>query len=125
MEYQEFYNRTISVLSVGTVLQNPGGGTTEIIAYTGNNITYKRGNSKIRVSMIDLYGAYNSFCGKTVSSSDLRKHAPRVFDSKKSGHSCNCTTLFMILRAIGIIATIEGKGKRGNPFRVTIPATCK
>ena len=70
---------------------------------------------------VTLYAAYTTFRGKTVSSTDLREYAPQVFDSKRSGHSCNCTLLFMVLKMIGAITTIEGKGVRGNPFRVTIP----
>lgn len=125
MKYQEFYLQTISKLPVGTTLQNPGGGTSKITKYTNTHMVYKRGRSDIRVSMADLHAAYRTFLGKTVSSTDLREYAPRVFDSKRSGHSCNCTLLFMVLDEIGIVSTIDGDGKSGNPFRVTIPLPAK
>ena len=121
MKYWEFYQRLVSSLPVGTVLRNPGRGTSEIVSYTDTQIVYKRGNSRIYVSIMDLYDAYERFRGKTVNSTGLRNYAPQVFDSTMGGHSCNCTFLFMVLRAIGTIARIEGEGKRGSPFRAVIP----
>jgi hypothetical protein len=120
VNYRQFYQRITSSVPVGTILQNPGDGTTEIKSSTEKNLTYKRGNSNISVAMRDLYDAYRHFQGTTVSSSDLRRFAPSVFDSKQSGHSWNCTVLFMLLREAGIVARIQGKGQKGSPFRVYI-----
>jgi len=104
------------------VLKNPGGGTTTIIGYDKTYLTYIRGRSKFRVSIIDLYKAYKTFYGTQVSSIDLKRINPKVFDSRAPhfGHSCNCTTLFMLLKDIGLVKKIHGKGVRGNPFFVDI-----
>jgi hypothetical protein len=122
VNYRQFYQRITSSVPVGTVLRNPGGGTTEIKTYTEKNLTYKRGKSNMSVAMRDLYDTYRHFQGTTVSSPDLRRFAPSVFDSKQSGHSCNCTVLFMLLRETGIVARIQGRGIRGSPFQVYIPS---
>ena len=58
--------------------------------------------------------------GEGLAPSDLVIFKPTVFDSKQSGHSCNCTFLFQILKEMGIVDEIEGEGKRGNPFYVII-----
>ena len=97
MDSTTFYRRFVASLPSGTILQNPGGGTTEIIDYAANDrLVYQRGQSRIYVSIRDLYAAYRSFSGQTVSSTDLREYAPDVFDSKRGGHSCNCTVLFTV-----------------------------
>jgi hypothetical protein len=103
------------------VLPNPGGGNTVIVSYTDHNIVYQRGNSRICVAFKDLYEAYKMFRGGILDSTKLREYKPWVFDSKRGGHSCNCTFLFMVLRAIGVVDTIAGAGKKGDPFWVKIP----
>jgi len=121
MDYQAFYYRLVAALPVGAVLQNPGGGTTEIVAHTGTGkLVYQRGRSRFYVPILDLYAAYRRFQEQTVSSTDLRGFAPEVFDSRYGGHSCNCTLLFLALRAMGLVDTIEGAGKRGDPYRVDL-----
>jgi hypothetical protein len=121
MRYCDFRHKIMETLPVGTVLVNPGGGTSTIVSYTEHNIAYQRGNSKIYVAFEDLYDAYNAFKGGTLDSSTLRGHNPQVFDSKQGGHSCNCTFLFTVLKAIRVVDRTEGTGKRGAPFRVTLP----
>ncbi len=120
-DYQSFHEKMRAALPIGKKLDNPGGGTSEIQSFTHSHIVYKRGNSKIRVSLRDLFAVYEMYAGKTVSSSDLHKYAPQVFDSKQSGHSCNCTFFFMALEEMGIINGIRGNGKRGDPFWTRIP----
>ena len=120
MQYAEFRQRVMSALPPRTVLQNPGGGTTTIISYTDTQIVYLRGRSRMYVSMADLYGALRQFRGTLVTSSDLKEYAPHVFASTRGSHSCNCTVFFMALRAIGLATKIEGRGRRGSPFQVTI-----
>jgi len=121
MDYQAFHYRLVAALPTGAVLQNPGGGTTEIIAYTANGkLVYQRGRSRIYVSILDLYAAYRRFREQMFSSTDLRGFAPKVYDSRHGGHSCNCTLLFLALRAMGLVDTIEGAGKRGDPYRVDL-----
>lgn len=122
MEYHEFYQRLIRVFPVGASIANPGGGDTTIVSYTSTQMAYKRGKSIMRVSIVDLYDTYQKYRGKTVTTNDLRGYAPHIYDSKESGHSCNCTVLFMALKAMGIVTRIRGEGAAGNPFWVAIPA---
>lgn len=121
MEFHDFRRKLVQSLPVGAVLRNPGGGTSTIVSHTPRNVAYRRGKSRIYVGLRDLYGAYEAFRGGTVDSSDLRAFKPQVFDSKQSGHSCNCTFLFMALKAMGIVERIDGAGRSGSPFRVKIP----
>ena len=86
-------------------------------------IMYRRGNSRIRVQLADLYRAYNRFKGRKVSSIDLRRFAPSVFDStaRPAGHSCNCTFLFHLLQRLELtVGLLDGRGVRGSPFSVVI-----
>lgn len=122
MQYNEFRRRIMETLPVNTTLPNPGGGDSEILSYTSRNIGYQRGKSTIRVAFEDLYRAYTMFQGEIVDSTQLKRYNPKVFDSKKSGHSCNCSFFYLLLKAIGIVDKIEGAGKRGSPFRVRIPS---
>ncbi len=121
MKRSEFTQSIMETIPVGKVMNNPGGGTSTIVAYSQNNITYLRGHSKIVVSFDDLYDAFQAFCGDVVDSSMLKHYKPRVFDSRRGGHSCNSTFFFMVLQELGIIKSIKGKGRRGDPFRIYIP----
>lgn len=104
------------------MVDNPGGGTSRIVAYSDTNVSYIRGSSRIAVAFTDLYAAYSSFKGKHVSSSDLRAFRPSVFDSaaRRAGHSCNCTFLFCILNELNLSGPISGSGVRGNPYSVVV-----
>lgn len=123
MEFPTFVSLVKSKLPQGTVLQNPGGGTTTIKDYNGDVLVYRRRNSDFRVALRALYGAFITFQGGRLSSAQLRDFAPHVFDSKGKppGHSCNCTLLYMLLREIGTVERIRGAGVRGAPFYVDIP----
>ena|SRR4030066_497356 len=105
---------------VGIILPNPWDGDTTIISITDSKICYRRGKSKIYVDLNHLYDAFNKFYRKKVSSIDLRSFNSAVFDSYQNGHSWNCTFFFLILKEIGAVKTIEGEGKRGNPFYVAL-----
>ncbi|MEZ5825462.1 MAG: hypothetical protein R3C97_12225 [Geminicoccaceae bacterium] len=61
--------------------------------------------------------------GKRVTSADLRRWRPDVFDSSRGGHSCNTTFLFMILQKAGLASEIRGAGKAGSPFWIDIHDT--
>jgi hypothetical protein len=106
--------------AVGDMFNNPGGGTSIIISLNQNNICYRRKNSKITVSLLELYNAYQAFKGMRCSSTDLKAYNPGVFDSKFGGHSCNCTFLFMILERMKLSSAIQGRGVSGDPFYVDI-----
>jgi hypothetical protein len=122
MEYRQFYQKIKLALPEGTILENPGSGTTTIMSYTDSNLVYKRGNSLISVAITHLFQAYKEFRGRDVNSTDLRKFAPRVFNSEANGQSSNCTLFFMILKMTGIVDRIKGEGRRGSPYWVTIPS---
>jgi hypothetical protein len=97
------------------------GGTTEILNYTANGrLVYRRGRSRMYVSLRDLYAAWQQFHGQRVSSADLRGFAPELFDSRTGGRSCNCTVLFLALRKMGLKDRIEGTGRRGDPYCVDL-----
>jgi hypothetical protein len=121
MDFKTFKLLVMGSIPVGTVLQNPGGGTSIIASYSDSGISYKRKNSTIRVSFRDLFDAYSHFRGQEVSSSDLKKYKLSVYDSTKGGHSCNCTFLFMVLCHLPLVVGIEGNGKKGCPFFINIP----
>ena len=122
MNLGQFKKQIESSTPEGTILENPGGGTSEIIRVTNTKISYKRGSSTIKVSFDDLHTAYVRFTGRTVTSSELKKFAPNIFDStaRPAGHSCNCTFLFLLLSRIHAGGKIQGAGIRGNPFALAI-----
>jgi hypothetical protein len=50
MDSTTFYRRFVASLRPGTMLQNPGGGTTEIIDYAANDrLVYQRSSTRIKV----------------------------------------------------------------------------
>jgi hypothetical protein len=123
MEYATFKTSFEQAVPAGTVLPNPGGGTSSVLSYSFDHVYYRRGNSKIRASVRDFYLAYEKYSGRNLSSSDLREFNPSVFDSqaRPAGHSCNCTFLFLALERMGLVAAIHGSGVRGSPFNVDLP----
>ena len=121
MDFKTFRLLVKGIIPVGTVLQNPGGGTSIIVSYSDSEIYYKRRNSTINVSFSDLFDVYDNFKGKKVSTNDLKPYKPSTFDSKKGGHGCNCTFLFMVLCRLPLVIGIEGTGKKGSPFSINIP----
>ena len=122
MDRRKFAGKVRQNLPVGTIMKNPGRGTSEVTSYTDTKIAYRRGNSTMYVSLEDLYLAYKKFQGQYVTASDLKSYKPRVFDSsaRPAGHSCNCTFLFLLLNRLGLAGDIQGAGKRGNPFGIRI-----
>lgn len=123
MDFVIFKVKIQESVPVGTVFDNPGGGTSEVISLSDSKISYRRGNATIYVSLQDLFNAYAAFCGRRVSSPELKQSAPSVFDSqaRPAGHDCNATFLFLVLRQIGIVCDIKGSGVRGDPYYVDIP----
>lgn len=123
MNFNTFETKVKAAFPVGTVLQNPGGGTSTIKSYSYGKISYERGSSSINVSLQDLFDTYDHFAGQQVSSNDLKLYKPSIYDSKASpaGHDCNCTLLFMILCRLPLVIEVQGQGKRESPFSVYIP----
>ncbi len=122
MKSSEFNELIEASIPVGTILENPGKGTSEISGYSDKNISYIRRKSTIRVAFKDLFNAYSHFRGQQVSSSMLKDFESKVFDSnaRPAGHSCNCTFFFLILVRLNLAGKIEGKGVTRNPFFVNI-----
>ena len=123
MTEQEFIRAAKAALPKGYTFENPGGGTSQITGVGGKAITYRRRNSEIRVLWTDLYRAFDRFRGQRVTSTDLRRFAPAVFDSKArpAGHSCNCTFLFHVLQKLDLTdGGLEGLGRRGSPFSLML-----
>ena len=122
MTLLEFVKALKASVPVGSVLDNPGGGTSKIVGYSQSSVTYRRGKSTIRVSYESLFRAYSAFSGRQVSSSELKLFAPSVFDSaaRPAGHSCNATFLFLLLGELGIASAIAGRGVKGDPYFVAI-----
>lgn len=122
MTLNEFIAAVKTAFPVGTVIDNPGSGTSKIVGYSGTDIFYVRGSSRIAVTFTDLHETYSAFRGKHVSSSDLRSFRPSVFDlaARPAGHSCNCTFLFCILKELNLSGPISGSGVRGDPYAVVV-----
>lgn len=122
MNRQEFESKLKQANPIGSIMTNPGGGTSEIVAFPDGRVSYIRGSSTISVSLDDLYQAYTEFRGRRVSSSDLKSFAPSVFDSaaRPSGHSCNCTFFFLALERASLASDLKGEGVRGSPYSVQL-----
>ena len=122
MDFEAFKTQIQNSIPDGTTFENPGGGVSTISSYTDGKLSYVRRNSTIYVAFRDLYEAYTNFKGQKVSSTELKEFAPSVFDPKArpSGHSCNCTLLFMILHHLKLAGDIGGNGVRGDPYFVEI-----
>jgi hypothetical protein len=121
MDFTLFAQKFKQTLTVGTILPNPGGGTSEVLHYTDETVIYRRGKSQIRASLRVFHTACERFWGRRMTSSDLRQCFPSTFDSKHSGHSCNCTFLFMALQMMSLVTEIHGEGKKNAPFYVWMP----
>jgi hypothetical protein len=122
MDLDTFLTSIKRVFPVGTVIDNPGGGTSTIVGFSDRHASYKRGRSTISVAFADLHEAYSHFRGEEVTSTDLREFRPSVFDSaaRPAGHSCNCTFLFRLLEGLRLSGQIDGSGVRGNPYSVRV-----
>lgn len=122
MNFEDFMTRVINAFPIGTLVKNPGGGTSLIVANKDFKISYQRGKSTMSVKLIGLFAAYEQFRGMQLTSSDLKLFRPAIFDSsaRPAGHSCNCTILFRIFEKLQLCEPITGAGVRGNPFSIKI-----
>lgn len=111
-----------TAIPVGTVFNNPGGGTSTVTKVGEDKISYRRGNSTMSIRYSDLYEAYSTFKGKKLLSSELKSLWPSIFDSaaRPAGHSCHCTFLMLILVRLDLSSRIHGKGRVGSPFFVDL-----
>lgn len=122
MTQHEFVLKIKAAFPAGSVINNPGGGTSTITGYSETNASYIRGHSKITVAFSELYDTYFHFLGCQVSSSELKALRPAIFDSaaRPAGHSCNCTFLFCLLEKLNLSGPISGSGVRGSPYTVAV-----
>ena len=124
MSYDELVRKVLERVKPGDTWYSPRGGRKEIRLLDSNGkLRYYQGPNKASISLplTEVYEILRTFSGKEISSTDLRRTMPRIFDSKKSGHSCNCYAFFRLLKEIGLVANINGEGIRGNPYRVEVP----
>jgi hypothetical protein len=123
MDIDAFCTKFSETIPPGTVFQNPGGGTSNVLSVNNSKVRYKRGASTMAVSLQNLFDAYTAFRGLRMSSSELKEFSPATFDSKArpAGHSCNATFFFLALQKMEIVTAIRGKGVRGTPYFVEIP----
>lgn len=108
-------------IKIGDILKTPNHAEKRICSVTDDVIIYEHGRSRVRFFMADIVSAYERFQGNQVSSSDLRKFSPHVFDSKQGGHSCNAIVFQMIMVRCGLTnGDIQGAGRSGNPFYIQL-----
>lgn len=119
MDYLDFSRLLRTRLPEGTEMENPGGGITTILRVDEARLNYRRGRSRFSVGLKELHEAYERFSGCEVSTTELKAHAPGVFDSGQGGHNCHCTVLFMALQRMGLAGGTWGCGRAGAPFGAT------
>ena len=74
------------------------------------------------IKYASLLLAYETFRGKRVSSVELQALWPEVYDSaaRPAGHNCHSTFLMRVLEELSLSGPIEGEGRAGRPFYVTV-----
>jgi len=120
MNSEVFINTVLTNVKPGMIFENPQRGVSTILSIDENKIVYVRGSSRIPLPISDIRDALNKF-QDNVSTNDLREFRPSVFDSTRSGHSCNTTFLFTLLETLDFTKSgICGKGVRGNPYYIEL-----
>ena len=119
MDKRTFVKVIKNAAPTGTEFRNPSDrGTSKLLSHSANYTSYQRGKSAITLGYDAMFDVLNTFTNKMVTSTDMREHNPSVFGAK--GHPCNCTFLFLVFLAAGLVDDIEGEGKSGNRFRAFI-----
>ncbi|GHU00999.1 hypothetical protein FACS1894147_00010 [Spirochaetia bacterium] len=117
MTFKEFEANLKEKMVLRKVMNNPGGGTSIIIAHTcEGNICYKRKESCISIPITEIYNAYNKYKGGKCTSGNLKTDNPEVFSFK--AHVCNCTFLFMVLHEMKLCSEPKREGKGNSQFYV-------
>lgn len=121
MNQKQFMDLITKNIVVNRSFNNPSGkGITQIKVNDGKTITYQRGHSRISITILELWNVYQKFLNNTISTRDLKKYKPYIYNSNNKGHSCNSTALFLIFQNIGIISKINGRGVKGDPFWIEL-----
>jgi hypothetical protein len=109
MDKKTFVKVIKNAAQKGTEFRNPSGrGTSKILSHSADYTSYQRGKSAITLGYDAMFDVLNIFTNKMVTSTDMREHNPSVFGAK--GHPCNCTFLFLVFLAAGLVDDIEGEG---------------
>ena len=88
---------------------NPGGGTSEILGVEDGYIIYRRGNTKMRVSIDLINKIYDYIITNTpISTKEIVDIKNRVEPNYKGWHGCDATFIMMIFRYLGL-GDIKGK----------------
>ena len=122
MNRSTFFQKVVDECNGKRQLNVPPFKTCEILKICEDAITYRRGQSRFKVKLNDLYDATEHFSGCRVNTSDVKKFRPEVFDSKArpAGHDCNVSLLFMLLLRLEIAHELQGRGVRGDPYSVFV-----
>lgn len=108
-------------IRAGDMLTNPQRGFSVIVSISPDKIVYRRGRSEISYKFSAITETYEAFKGKIVSTSDLRTFLPEVYNSQKSGHSCNAVFFCMLMVACGLTdGPIQGKGHAFYPYYIVL-----
>jgi hypothetical protein len=121
MQVDEFIQRFQKSLPVGTVLNNPGGGTSTILKYAGTKVCYQRGAASFDFDIRVMHQAVSHFAGRVVSANLLRSFDPEQF-SPPHGHSGHCIFLFTALVQMKLAKGVQGSGAIDDPFAIQMPA---
>jgi len=117
MKKAEFTTAMKKALSTGDVLDNPGGGTSEIAQIDEEKIIYVRGRSRFTLPTDDLWKIVRAYEGREVKTTDMREMIPECFGAEKGGHTGNGTFALSLLDRMGMLKDgVQGKGRQGAPF---------
>lgn len=113
--------KLLAIISIDQTFTNPKSGTSIIRDFSNEYILFERGKSTIRFPLQYLDKIYLVYKGTTLTTSELHREYPLIFDSKKGGHSCNATFLFMMYEYLGLTKNgIEGDGVSHHPFYIEL-----
>lgn len=75
--------KLLSMLSMNQSFNNPKSGTSIIKDFSNEYILFERGNSKIKFPLNYLDKIYLLYKGTKLTTSELHREYPSIFDSKK------------------------------------------
>jgi len=99
MTKEIFFKEIKKLVDQNKILKNPIKGVSVLIKITRNDhICYRRGNSKIYLSIDVIFDVYKNYKGKKCTTKDLRDLKYKVFENKP----CNITFTIMILKELDL-----------------------
>ena len=126
MSVDEFIRLAHEKVKPGTVWHGPGKGVRKVVELQSDGVlSYFQGQkekSRIYLSLTEAWQITQRYRGQRLTSRDLRTARPDIFQpGVGNGHDCNRTTLFHVLKEIGLVRDIEGPTR--GPFYVKLPNT--